>query len=124
MKNGKKYEISSRPASANKLQQKVQNQKLGLLTLSDYLVASLDTTCKSADTKSCMNYNYLTTDDEWWLATPNAEDTSTVFKVDRSGVVKAEIASTYSRVRPVITLNSHTMFASGKGTADKPYKIK
>ena len=71
-----------------------------------------------------MNYNYLTTDDEWWLATPNAEDTSTVFKVDRSGVVKAEIASTYSRVRPVITLNSHTMFASGKGTADKPYKIK
>ena len=27
MKNGKKYEISSRPASANKLQQKVQNQK-------------------------------------------------------------------------------------------------
>lgn len=110
--------------NAEECRQKVQNQKLGLLTLSDYLVASLDTTCKSADTKSCMNYNYLTTDDEWWLATPNAEDTSTVFKVDRSGVVKAEIASTYSRVRPVITLNSHTMFASGKGTADKPYKIK
>lgn len=110
--------------NAEECRQKVQNQKLGLLTVSDYLIASLDTSCKSADTKSCMNYNYLAMDDEWWLATPNAEDTSTVFKVDRGGVVKTDIASTYSRVRPVIVLNNHTMFASGKGTLEKPYKIK
>jgi len=122
--------VGSRKASAEgknnaeECRQKSQSQKLGLLTVSDYLTASLDTNCKSADTKACMNYNYLAMKDEWWLATPNAEDTSTVFKVDQNGVVKTEIASTYSRVRPVITLNAHTMFASGKGTLEKPYKIK
>ena len=104
--------------------QKAQNQKLGLLTLSEYLYASLDTTCKSAGTKSCMNYNYLSMDDEWWLATPNSENTSTVYKVDRTGIVKADIASTYSKVRPVIYLNNHTMYADGKGTKDAPYTVK
>lgn len=104
--------------------QKVQDQKLGLLTLSDYLYASLDSNCKSADSKSCMNYNYLAISDEWWLVTANSEDTSTVFKVDRSGVVKAETASTYSKVRPVIYLNSHVMYASGTGTEADPYVVK
>ena len=110
--------------NSEECRQKVQQQKLGLLTLSDYLYASLDTTCKSANTKSCMNYNYLSMDDEWWLITPNAENTSTVFKVDRTGVVKADIASTYSKVRPVVYLNNHIMYAGGKGTAEDPYTVK
>lgn len=120
---------SRKPESESKnnteeCRQKVQEQKLGLLTLSDYLYASLDTSCKSASTKACMNYNYLSLDDEWWLVTPNADDTSTVYKVDRMGVVKADIASTYSKVRPVVYLNSHLMYASGKGTEEDPYKVK
>ena len=121
---GNRKETSETKNNSEECRQKVQNQKLGLLTLSDYLYASIDTSCKSASTKSCMNYNYLTMDDEWWLVTPNADNTSTVFKVDRTGVVKADIASTYSKVRPVIYLNSHVMYESGKGTLEDPYKIK
>ena len=104
--------------------QKLQNQRLGLLTLSDYLYASLDTNCKSANTKSCMNYNYLVLDDEWWLVTPNKEDTSTVFKVDRNGIVKADIAGTYSNVRPIIYLNNNVKFDHGSGTLEDPYYVK
>ena len=58
------------------------------------------------------------------MVTPNSENSSTVFKVDRSGVVKADIASTSSKVRPVIYLNNHTMYAGGKGTKDDPYTVK
>ncbi len=104
--------------------QKAQDQKIGLLTLSEYLYASLDPNCKSAATKSCMNYNYLRLDDEWWLATPNSENTYKVFKIDRFGDIKADNASTYSQVRPVIYLNNRVMYAKGKGTKSDPYKVK
>lgn len=121
---GKRSADSETKNNREECSQKVKDQKLGLLTLSDYLYASLDSTCKSANTKSCTNYNYLVMDDEWWLLTANTEDTSTVYKVDRNGIVKADIASTYSKVRPVITLNSRTMYANGKGTESDPYEIK
>ena len=104
--------------------QKAQNQKIGLLTLSEYLYASLDPNCKSAATRSCMNYNYLALDDEWWLATPNSENTYKAFKIDRFGDIKADNASTYSKVRPVIYLNNRVMYAKGKGTKSDPYKVK
>ena len=110
--------------NSEECKQKVQNQRLGLLTLSEYLYASLDSTCKSAATKSCLNYNYLVMDDEWWLITPDNSTTSTVFKVERSGIVASALASNYSKVRPVIYLNSHVMYASGNGTLEKPYKVK
>ncbi len=110
--------------NSEECRQKVKDVKLGLLTLSDFLYASLDPTCKSASNKSCMNYNYLAMDDEWWLATPDSSSTSMVFKVDRGGVVKSDIASTYSKVRPVIYLNSRVMVSGGKGTEKSPYKVK
>ena len=121
---GNRAVTSESKNNSEECRQKLQTQKMGLLTLSDYLYASLDTTCKSASTKSCMNYNYLSMDDEWWLVTPNAENTSTVYKVDKTGVVKADIASTYSKVRPVIHLNTRAMYLEGKGTLEEPYKIK
>lgn len=102
----------------------LKNQKLGLLTLSDYLYVSLDPNCKNASTKSCMNYNYLSIDDEWWLVTANSADTSTAYKVDRDGIVKTDITATYSKVRPVIYLNSKALIKGGKGTLKDPYVLK
>ena len=102
----------------------LQNQKLGLLTLSDYLYASIDPNCKSAETKSCKNYNYLTKDYDWWLVTADKDDNSMVFKVDQNGIAVSDTASTYSIVRPVIYLNSSVMYKSGKGTLEKPFKVK
>lgn len=104
--------------------QKVKNVKLGLLTLSDYMYASIDPNCKNAKSKSCMNYNYLAMDDEWWLVTPDTATTATVFKVERDGIISSVNASNYSKVRPVIYLNSRVMVSGGKGTAKSPYKVK
>ena len=102
----------------------LKEQKLGLLTLSDYMYASIDPNCKSSATKSCKNYNYLTKDFDWWLVTANKEDSSTVFKVDQNGIAVADNASTYSIVRPVIYLNSKVLYKSGDGTAEHPYRVK
>ena len=102
----------------------LKNQKMGLLTLSDYLYASVDPNCKSGSTKSCKNYNYLTMKEDWWLVTANKDDSSTVFSVTRNGNVTADSASNYAVVRPVIYLNSNVLYKSGKGTLEKPYLVR
>ena len=122
---GKRSMDSQSKNNQEECRQKASNQKMGLLTLSDYLYASLDNSCRSANTKSCTNYNYLSKlDDEWWLATASNANDFEVFKVDRWGIVQVDTASTYSQVRPVIHLNSKVMYKSGKGTEKSPYKIK
>lgn len=121
---GSRDSKSESKTNSEECAKKAKEQKLGLLTLSEYLYASLDSSCKSASTKSCMNYNYLATNDEWWLVTANKEDTSTVYKVDRNGVVRVETAGTYARVRPVVYLSNRVMYASGTGTKEDPYTVK
>lgn len=103
----------------------IQNQKIGLLTLSDYLYASIDPNCKNSLSKSCQNYNYLVLkDNSWWLITGDKGSNSNVYGVQSSGVVKAQEASNYNIIRPVIYLNSKVLYKSGNGTLEKPYKIK
>lgn len=121
---GKRDPEGTSKNNSEECKQKDKDQKLGLLTLSDYLYASLDTNCKSAKTKSCTNYNYLKMSDEWWLATASSANNYEVFKVDRWGIVQVDTAGTYSQVRPVIYLNSKVMYKDGKGTLKDPYTVK
>ena len=103
----------------------VLTAKIGLLTLSDYINASLDGVCSKVTDKSCQNYNYLTSiNNDWWLLTGNSANDYEVYYVAASGVIKKQMASSYFGIRPVIHLNSKTMFKSGNGTESKPYKIK
>ena len=121
---GKRSMDSTSKNNSEECKQKLQDQKLGLLTLSEYLYASLDENCKSANTKSCTNYNYLAIDEEWWLATASTANDYEVFKVDRWGIVQVDTAGTYSQVRPVVYLNSRAMYLGGKGTLQDPYTVK
>lgn len=102
----------------------LKNQKIGLLTLSDYMMASIDPNCKNAASKSCKNYNYLVTKHSWWLGTADKDSTSKVYLVRGNGILKDEYASSYAEIRPVIYLNDDVMYKSGNGTSKKPYKIK
>lgn len=121
---GKRNLNSESKDNSEECSEVLRNQKLGLLTLSDYLYASIDPNCKSATTKNCKNYNYLVAKEDWWLITANKDDTSTVFNVARNGNVVAELASNYAAVRPVIYLNSNVLYKSGNGTLDKPYTLR
>mgnify|MGYP004541546275 CR=1 FL=1 len=102
----------------------VAGQKLGLLTVSDYINASIDPNCTSPQSPSCQNYNYLTVDYRWWTATAVANSTSTAFIVDEQGRVSEAKCNAYNKIRPVIKLSSRIMVSSGKGTEKNPYIIK
>lgn len=121
---GKRDENSESNDNSLECAETLKEQKIALLTLSDYMYASLDPNCKNANTKSCTNYNYLAIDDEWWLVTANSQDSSTAFKVEKDGSLKVDNANTYSVVRPVVYLNSKVLLKGGKGTLDKPYVLK
>ncbi len=102
----------------------LKEQKLGLLTLSDYMAASIDPNCKTSDSHSCSNYNYLVKNYEWWLATANKDSTFEAYQVKTNGSVKSENTSTYANARAVIVLNKNMIYKSGKGTLKNPYKVK
>lgn len=121
---GKRSTKSESKNNTEECTQVLQNQKLGLLTLSDYMYASVDPNCRSAADKSCKNYNYLTMKEDWWLATANKEDTSTVYCVTRGGNVEATTAANYAIVRPVVYLNSRVLYRSGDGSLEKPFKVR
>ncbi len=103
--------------------QKIENQMIGLLTLSDYLNASTDPECISPLGRSCQNYNYLAANYNWWLITADANDTSNVYSV-RTGIVEKVQAASSAYIRPVIKLSSRTMYKEGKGTEKNPYIIR
>ena len=121
---GKRKSNSEKKDNSEECAELLKDQKLGVLTLSDYMNASIDPNCKSADTVSCKNYNYLVISDDWWLATANKDDSYNVYVVNRSGIIKKVDASNYAAVRPVIYLNSKVLYKSGKGTKEKPYKVR
>ena len=121
---GKRDNNSESKDNSEECAEVLKDQKIGLLTLSDYMYASTDENCKSASTKSCKNYNYLTSKNDWWLVTGNKADSSTVYQVTSNGAASVVNAGNYGYVRPVIYLNEKTLYKSGKSTLEKPYKIR
>ncbi|MBQ2639920.1 MAG: hypothetical protein IJF92_04065 [Bacilli bacterium] len=100
------------------------NQKMGILTVSDYLYASLDEHCNTTIDAACQNYNYLNNGDEWLTATAVNSNSYEIFFVDSNGQVDYDEAIKAVAFRPVIMLNNSVMIKSGKGTRKKPYKLK
>lgn len=99
--------------------------EVGLLTVSEFMDASLDGNCNRTVSDLCQNYNYLNeTGYNWWTITADGTNSYRAYYVSSNGSVSSSPASTYRNIRPVIYLDSKTMFKSGNGTEDKPYKIK
>ena len=121
---GKRSASSEGNHNSEECSEVLRDQKYGLLTLSDYMAASIDPNCKTATSPSCMNYNYLATAHNWWLATANKDDNIKVYKVNESGVASLEIAISYGVIRPVVYLNSRALYKSGSGTLEDPYLIR
>ena len=118
---GKRNNSSDVSSECNQV---IKNQKYGLLTLSEYMFASVDPNCVRPDNKSCKNYNYLVNKKEWWLGTAFSDNSFNVYKVGAGGNVSLATANIYAYVRPVVMLNSNVRLASGSGTFDEPYILK
>lgn len=96
---------------------------MGLLTVSDYMNASIDTGCTEVSSQGCQNYNWLGANGSYWLVTPSTKNTSSAYKVS-NGVIKINVTNEFNRLRPAITLSAGTLISDGDGTKDNPYIVK
>lgn len=101
-----------------------KDTQIGLLTVSDYLSASIDSNCTVTNSRACQNYNYLNNRTQFWLATAKSNTTDKVYLVTTSGVINSITANNSTNARVVIHLNSNTLVKSGTGTEKDPYVIK
>lgn len=102
----------------------VSKTKASLLSVYDFLNASLDSNCVTAASPSCQNYNYLSNSSSYWLANGKKEDSSRVYSISGTNYIYPKVAAEEVYIRLVIHLDSNTMLESGKGTAKNPYIIR
>ena len=121
---GKRLTTSESMDNSVECSEVLKDQKIGLLTLSDYMYASVDENCKNSTTKSCKNYNYLAANENYWLITASKETSYQVFRINSNGLPELAKASSHTKIRPVIYLNERVLYKSGKGTKEKPYKVR
>lgn len=121
---GSRATNSKTNSNAIECKKKENNQKLGLLTVSDYINASTDSNCVTAESLTCQNYNYLVKDYAWWLATPVTNTTDKAYSITVKGEIKVSQTGDYYNVRPVVKLNSTVTISGGDGSEKNPYVIK
>ena len=103
----------------------IENQFIGLISISDYMNASLDANCKTASSASCSNYNYLTNYDyNYWTLTADKNTTHKVYKYFVDKGTEITNASSNAYVRPVIAIVNDAIYVSGTGSINKPYVFK
>lgn len=99
------------------------NQYIGLLTVSDFLNASLDDNCNSTIAESCKNYNYLNKFKyTWWTVTANSTNTYKVYTIDKTA--STALPSSQAYIRPVFQLAKDAIYVSGDGSKNNPFIVK
>ncbi len=121
---GKRAQNDKTNNNATECSEKETSQQIGLLTVSEYMQASLDNNCNSTLSESCQNYNYLNTDYNWWLATADKSNSYDAYHFATNLGVQVKHASSQAYLRPVVYLKSNVFYNGGKGTKTDPYKIK
>ncbi len=98
---------------------------MSLMSVYDFMNASLDSKCETSISKNCSNYNYLSvTTSRYWFINGTDEDTYHVYYSDPTGKLSLDYASAKKDIRPVLSLPTDLLFSSGDGTLENPYTIK
>ena len=104
---------------------KMSSQYVGLITLSDFMMASLDSNCKASNSVSCINYNYfMDYSGLLWTATADAETSFKVFRIERNSGPTLVNASSTGKLLPVVYLAKDVLYVSGDGSLENPYTFK
>lgn len=95
---------------------------ISLLSVYDYMNASLDPMCLIATSRNCSNYNYLsTTKNRWWLMNGTNENTYQVYASNSTGAIALDSASSRKDLRIVIAIPSEAIYQDGIGTSSDPF---
>lgn len=101
------------------------NQIIGLLPVSNFDFASLDSECTTVSSRSCQNYNYLSKfDTSWWTLTGSTEKTYRSYAVGYNSSAQVSMCSNESYPREVLRLTNLVGYSSGNGTEISPFVIK
>lgn len=99
------------------------NEKIGLINITDYQNATLSTSCNKISDGECSNFNFLNNYDiSTWTINSDAASTYEVFYYN-SGIYSSRASDKYT-VNPVIYLSGKVLTLEGKGTEKNPYIIK
>ena len=103
----------------------LENQNIGLLSIYDYMNASLDEDCTYPTSPSCSNYNYsVKYDYNFWLSNVDKNTSYYVYITSLDQGAYLNRASGNGYVRPVIAISKDAIYVSGKGTSKSPYIFK
>ena len=104
---------------------KIENKKIGLLPLYEYIKGSIAPSCLSSNSKECKNYNYLVMQDlSWWTITADSSNSYYIYYVNTTGEIEKERGNNGKLARYVVALKPNTLFKTGNGTKEKPYEIR
>lgn len=98
------------------------DEYIGLLPLYEYINASLDTNCVSAESVTCANYNYLADmKSTYWSMTAVNGNSYDIFKIGKK--ITDATANSTSTPKVVLNLSNEIKFTQGTGTEKEPYII-
>ena len=101
----------------------LENQIVGLMTVSDFANASIDPECINIKSRSCGNYNYMRDFlDETWTTVPVSENSYQVYYLS-NGNVYATNANDYKYYYIVVYVSGEELYTKGDGTQENPYVI-
>ena len=119
-----KYLITDEFSSEKECSVIKENEKIGLLTVNDYHLASLDSNCAILKNKECANINYLSDTSYFntWSLSTASENTYKVYSISKT--ISEIYASTAKRINPTIYLSQKAIVLNGNGKEASPYIIK
>lgn len=102
----------------------VCNSEVGLLNVSDYILASKNSNCRTNFlVDDCANDNWLKHDKEYIFLNGKVTNTNAqIFLNDTSGKIMSRDANYDAYLRPVITLRANVL-ATGTGTEEDYYRL-
>lgn len=121
---GKRPSTYGAISEANECQTVEKDQKVSLITVSDYARASLDPNCRTIFDRSCMNYNYFSRIGEVFRTVTGVSDNTYQIFYVYDGAAETTRASSAFNPNIVIYIDNLSLYASGEGTFENPYIIR
>lgn len=101
----------------------MENEAFGLLSIYEFLQASLDANCSYTNDGNCRNYNWISNlKNSTWSITANAEDNKTAYLIN--GIPKVSTCSSMSGTLAVFNITDKAIYVKGDGTEENPYEFK
>lgn len=95
---------------------------IGVVSISDILIPSIDANCNSIYDIECTNYNYFFNINTGWTLNASSDNSYVAFS-SNGGSLFTKNASNENNIRPVLNINGNILYKSGDGTSEHPYVI-